>query len=205
MCDYRAGNLNDQVSCLIANEGDAWGIIGRQAGTVLGAFKDHFAGATVRNFADTEVSSLKNYPQSLSNLGGNVDTWFNQAGICFTPGVGPAICGARIVQGWLDGQKPLVVDALGVRIARCAGHGNRIADCVLDQILAHPGVRPIGESAAKSSDLGGIGGAEEQSLLGSSDVREYLAPLPVEIAPEADLANVLGGFSALKLQMSRLA
>lgn len=196
MCDYRAGNLNDQVSCLIANEGDAWGIIGRQAGTVLGAFKDHFAGATVRNFADTEVSSLKNYPQSLSNLGGNVDTWFNQAGICFTPGVGPAICGARIVQGWLDGQKPLVVDALGVLpLAAAAGQ--------LGGLLS--GVRPIGESAAKSSDLGGIGGAEEQSLLGSSDVREYLAPLPVEIAPEADLANVLGGFSALKLQMSRLA
>jgi hypothetical protein len=34
-------------------------------------------------------------------------------------------------------------------------------------------------------------------------LRAYLAPLPVEIAPDADVANVLGGFTALKLQMSR--
>ncbi len=34
-------------------------------------------------------------------------------------------------------------------------------------------------------------------------LRAYLAPLSVEIAPDADMANVLGGFTALRLQASR--
>src|SRR5579871_876795 len=37
----------------------------------------------------------------------------------------------------------------------------------------------------------------------SRPLRRYLAPLPVDVAPDADLANVLGGFTALKLQASR--
>jgi hypothetical protein len=35
-------------------------------------------------------------------------------------------------------------------------------------------------------------------------LRAHLAPLPVVIAPDADVANVLGGFTALKLQQGRL-
>jgi hypothetical protein len=34
-------------------------------------------------------------------------------------------------------------------------------------------------------------------------LRSHLAPLPVEIVPDAEVANVLGGFTALKFQMSR--
>jgi hypothetical protein len=34
-------------------------------------------------------------------------------------------------------------------------------------------------------------------------LRSHLAPLAVEITPDADVANVLGGFTALKLQHSR--
>jgi hypothetical protein len=36
-------------------------------------------------------------------------------------------------------------------------------------------------------------------------LRAYLAPLPVGIAPDADIANVLGGFTALQLQHRRVA